>query len=61
MRTNFEYTLLDTAIGLCGIIWTDTGIAGFQLPEENQAATRARIEERFPGAAFLAPPRTCGP
>jgi methylated-DNA-[protein]-cysteine S-methyltransferase len=52
----FEYTLFDTSIGLCGIVWTAEGVAGIQLPEENQAATRARIEERFPKAAFLAPP-----
>ncbi|MDZ4798709.1 MAG: methylated-DNA--[protein]-cysteine S-methyltransferase [Bryobacteraceae bacterium] len=56
MKTKFEYTLFDTSIGLCGVVWTSAGIAGIQLPEDNQAATRERIEERFPAAAFLAPP-----
>ncbi len=57
----FEYTLFDTAIGLCGVIWTEEGIAGIQLPEESQARTRAQIEQRFPKASFLAPPEELGP
>lgn len=56
MKTSFEYTLFDTDIGLCGVVWSEAGVAGIQLPEDNQSATRARIEARFPAAAFLAPP-----
>jgi methylated-DNA-[protein]-cysteine S-methyltransferase len=44
------FTLFDTAIGRCGIVWNERGIAGVQLPEANAPATRARVVERFPGA-----------
>jgi len=44
------FALFDTAVGTCGIAWADHGIAGTQLPEEDAAATRARLEQRFPGA-----------
>jgi len=27
------YAVFDTAIGRCGIVWSDTGILGVQLPE----------------------------
>jgi methylated-DNA-[protein]-cysteine S-methyltransferase len=48
--------LFDTAIGRCGIAWGAGGVLGVQLPEENEAATRARLEHRFPGAGEAPPP-----
>lgn len=36
-------TLFDTAIGRCALAWSPSGIAGVQLPEENDAATLARL------------------
>lgn len=51
-----SFTLFDTAIGRCGLIWTDRGLAGVQLPEGDAAATRARIGRRWPGAEPAAPP-----
>ncbi len=51
-----SWTLFDTAIGRCGLIWTDRGLAGVQLPEGDEAATRARIGRRWPGAEPAAPP-----
>lgn len=51
-----SFTLFDTAIGRCGLIWTDRGLAGVQLPEGDEAATRARIVRRWPGADPAAPP-----
>jgi methylated-DNA-[protein]-cysteine S-methyltransferase len=50
--------LFETAIGDCGIVWGERGIAGVQLPESTPAATRARMLRRFRGAEELpAPPQ----
>ena len=51
-----SFTLFDTAIGRCGLIWTDRGLAGVQLPEDDAAALLARIGRRWPGAEPAAPP-----
>ena len=51
-----EFTLFETAIGCCGIVWTARGIAGVQLPERDAAATRARLLRRYPDARMAAPP-----
>jgi O-6-methylguanine DNA methyltransferase len=50
------FALFDTAIGRCGIAWGDGGIAGLQLPESGERATRARLRRRFPAAREAAPP-----
>ena len=49
------YTLFDTAIGRCGIAWSDAGIVGVQLPEPNDRATAARLLKRVPGAEPTTP------
>ena len=38
-----DFTLFDTAIGRCGIAWSDRGIVAFQLPEASDGQTRARL------------------
>lgn len=43
-------TLFDTAIGRCGIAWGPRGVTAVQLPERDDAATRARLPEGFPAA-----------
>ncbi len=45
------YALFPTAIGHCGIAWGPQGLTGVQLPEPNEAATRARMARRFPDSA----------
>lgn len=41
----------ETALGCCGIAWSELGtICGSQLPEESAAATRDRMRVRFPSA-----------
>ena len=50
------FAMFDTAIGQCGIAWSDTGVTGFQLPEPSAAATRRRLADRFPDAAAAVPP-----
>lgn len=38
-----EYTLFDTALGRCGLVWGSGGIMAASFPEGNDAATRARL------------------
>jgi O-6-methylguanine DNA methyltransferase len=51
-----EFALFDTSIGRCAVAWSKRGIVGIQLPEGGDAATRARIQKRFPGAQSGEPP-----
>ena len=46
---DLSYKLFETAIGTCGIVWSARGVAGVQLPEADEDATRARIRRRFVG------------
>lgn len=50
------YTLFETSIGFCGLVWSEEGIAGVQLPEVNKKATEARVNARFSRAKEDAPP-----
>jgi methylated-DNA-[protein]-cysteine S-methyltransferase len=52
---DFGFALFETAIGHCGIVWSERGVAGVQLPERNEQATRNRILRRFPGAREAGP------
>jgi len=48
--------VFETAIGTCAIVWSARGIAGVQLPETTELATRARLHRRFPDAEEGPPP-----
>ena len=48
--------LFDTAIGRCGIAWGERGLLGVQLPEGDDAKTRARLLQKAPGARETAAP-----
>ena len=48
--------VFETAVGACGIAWSERGIAGFQLPEGDASATRRRCAARFPDAIDAVPP-----
>jgi methylated-DNA-[protein]-cysteine S-methyltransferase len=48
--------LFDTQIGPCGIAWGDRGVIAVQLPEGDEAKTRARLLRRCPHAREAAPP-----
>ncbi len=50
------FTLFDTPIGPCGLVWGERGVAGVQLPETNERSTRARVVKRFPDAREAPPP-----
>jgi methylated-DNA-[protein]-cysteine S-methyltransferase len=54
--TEQTYTLFETTIGTCGIVWTVRGVCGMQLPEKDAAATRACVQRRHPTAIEAAPP-----
>lgn len=56
MTSEFGFTLFETAIGCCGIVWSPRGIAGVQLPERSERATRDRVIRRFPAARASTPP-----
>ena len=49
--TAYGFTLFDTAIGRCGVAWSDRGLVGVQLPEAADSATHERMLQRFPAAA----------
>jgi methylated-DNA-[protein]-cysteine S-methyltransferase len=51
-----SYALFDTAIGSCGIVWGDRGIAGLQLPSADETATIARLRRRYRNAEPGEPP-----
>jgi len=48
--------LFDTPIGTCAVAWSARGIAGMNLPEASPAATRARMQRRWPTAIESTPP-----
>src|SRR3954451_19456754 len=48
--------IFEAAIGTCAIVWTARGVAGLQLPETTELATRARLQRRFPDAEETVPP-----
>jgi methylated-DNA-[protein]-cysteine S-methyltransferase len=50
-----SFTIFNTAIGACGLVWGEHGILGVQLPERSEPATRARLMRRFPDAQEAAP------
>lgn len=54
--TRQSYILFDTGIGRCAIAWGAQGVVALQLPEANDAATRARLRRRHPGLEEAAAP-----
>jgi methylated-DNA-[protein]-cysteine S-methyltransferase len=44
------------AIGACGIVWNARGVAGVQIHDGTEAATRSRLLRRFAGAQEAKPP-----
>lgn len=46
-----RYALFDTALGVCGVAWTDRGLVAVQLPEATPEATLARLSRKARAAA----------
>jgi methylated-DNA-[protein]-cysteine S-methyltransferase len=53
--TAAHFALFETAIGVCGIAWSEHGVCGVQLPEASAEAARARLRRRFAGGGETAP------
>jgi methylated-DNA-[protein]-cysteine S-methyltransferase len=53
---DYNFAIFDTALGACGIVWTARGIAGVQIHNGSDSATRARLLRRFSGAQEAKPP-----
>ena len=51
-----HYTLFETAIGTCGVVWHARGLTGVHLPDTSPARTRASVAHRFPEAVPAEPP-----
>jgi methylated-DNA-[protein]-cysteine S-methyltransferase len=51
------YSIFDTAIGRCGIAWSQSGIVGVQLAEAREIDTRRRLFQLYPEARETRPPR----
>jgi methylated-DNA-[protein]-cysteine S-methyltransferase len=51
-----HYCVFDTAIGPCGIAWSERGVTRFQLPEANRDRTETRLRGRARGATPGTPP-----
>ncbi|HZT55444.1 MAG TPA: methylated-DNA--[protein]-cysteine S-methyltransferase [Burkholderiaceae bacterium] len=50
------FTLFDTPIGTCALVWGEHGLVGAALPEPSAAAMRAAVRRRFVAAREAAPP-----
>lgn len=53
---DLAYTLFDTPIGCCAVVWSGRGIAGVQLPGASRQATQVRVRKRFHDALEAVPP-----
>jgi methylated-DNA-[protein]-cysteine S-methyltransferase len=58
MRVQQHYCLFDTAIGPCGVAWTDEGLTHLQLPEADRVATERRLAKSARCDAPDAPPES---
>ena len=59
--TTRNFSIFDTKLGACGIVWTERGIAGVQVHDGSEYATRASLLRRFPGAQEATGDPTQGP
>ena len=50
------YSVFDTGIGRCGIVWSDAGVVAVQLPEAREIETRRRLFQLYPEARETRPP-----
>ena len=50
------YTLFDTAVGRCGMAWSERGIVSVKLPEADEARTIARLKRSGTKAEETPPP-----
>jgi methylated-DNA-[protein]-cysteine S-methyltransferase len=54
--TGHHFTIFDTAIGRCGIVWGERGISSVQLPMGDEKKTRIRLQQRHDDLTEAPPP-----
>jgi methylated-DNA-[protein]-cysteine S-methyltransferase len=54
--SDLQFTLFETSIGRCGIVWSERGVVAVRFPEQGENAVRNRIVRRFPNAREADPP-----
>jgi methylated-DNA-[protein]-cysteine S-methyltransferase len=50
-----HYCLFDTALGVCGVAWSERGLTRLQLPESDRSATERRLRARAAKTSRAAP------
>lgn len=50
------FTIFETALGSCGVVWTPRGISAVQLPMAGEGGTRLRLQQRCGDLAATSPP-----
>lgn len=50
------FTVFDTAIGRCAIVWGDAGVISVRLPQPSEAMVRVHIGRQHPEAREAPPP-----
>src|SRR5689334_17093667 len=50
------HVLFPTPFGTCGIAWNDTGLTGFQLPEETEVLTEQHLARKARSQPAATPP-----
>jgi methylated-DNA-[protein]-cysteine S-methyltransferase len=50
------YAIFDTAVGRCGIVWSNNGVLCVQLPQAREIDTRRRLYHLYPEARETRPP-----
>jgi methylated-DNA-[protein]-cysteine S-methyltransferase len=58
IMSDLDFTLFDTAIGRCALVWSAQGVVGVRFPERDDTTTCTRLLRRFPAARETAPPAT---
>jgi methylated-DNA-[protein]-cysteine S-methyltransferase len=54
--SELHFALFETAIGRCGLVWSERGVVAVRFPEQGANAVRNRIVRRFPDAQEATPP-----
>lgn len=56
VMTATAFTVFDTCIGACAVVWGPRGIVGSRLPDRDAAALRGRLAAQYPDAREVEPP-----
>ena len=54
--STIHHALFPTAIGTCGVAWSERGLVALALPERNEAATEKRLRAKSGSAGKAEPP-----